>query len=284
MVGAEDGGPAAEAAVAGIERLERLRSRGADASPASDAGARAEIESLIGDLLFSVVDLARRLRCDPSWRCERPPIASPPRSPSRERLPRLSMTAITDVHARQILDSRGNPTVEVDVRLEGGASGSAAVPSGASTGEFEAIELRDGGEAYDGKGVATAVANVNGEIAEALSGAAAADQAAIDRALIELDGTANKSRLGANAILGVSLAVAKAAAADAGRAALPLPRRPARGRRRRSLGPAGADDERAQRRRARRQLRRLPGVHDRRPRGPRPSPRACGSESRSSTP
>jgi enolase len=126
------------------------------------------------------------------------------------------MTAITDVHARQILDSRGNPTVEVDVSLESGAGGRAAIPSGASTGEFEATELRDGGEAYGGKGVATAVANVNGEIAEALSGAVAADQAAIDRALIALDGTPNKSRLGANAILGASLAVAKAAAADAG--------------------------------------------------------------------
>jgi len=125
------------------------------------------------------------------------------------------MTAITDVRARQILDSRGNPTVEVDVGLESGASGRAAIPSGASTGEFEATELRDGGEAYGGKGVATAVANVNGEIAEALSGTVAADQAAIDRLLIDLDGTPNKSRLGANAILGASLAVAKAAAADA---------------------------------------------------------------------
>jgi enolase len=128
----------------------------------------------------------------------------------------IPVTVINDLRARQILDSRGNPTVEVDVNLEGGAVGTAAVPSGASTGEFEATELRDGGEAYDGKGVATAVANVNGEIAEALCGAGAADQAAIDRMLIELDGTPNKSRLGANAILGASLAVAKAAAAGAG--------------------------------------------------------------------
>ena len=126
------------------------------------------------------------------------------------------MSQIGHVHARQILDSRGNPTVEVDVALTSGATGRAAVPSGASTGEFEATELRDGGDAYGGKGVTTAVANVNGEIADAIKGADAAEQGALDRALIELDGTANKSRLGANAILGVSLAVAQAAAADAG--------------------------------------------------------------------
>ncbi|MDP2712969.1 MAG: phosphopyruvate hydratase [Solirubrobacteraceae bacterium] len=126
------------------------------------------------------------------------------------------MSTIERVHARQILDSRGNPTVEVDVALRSGATGRAAVPSGASTGEFEATELRDGGDAYAGKGVLTAVANVNGEIAEAVSGRDAGDQAGLDGALIELDGTANKSRLGANAILGVSLAVAHAAAADAG--------------------------------------------------------------------
>ncbi|MFP5363141.1 MAG: phosphopyruvate hydratase [Thermoleophilia bacterium] len=126
------------------------------------------------------------------------------------------MSQIGHVHARQILDSRGNPTVEVDVALSSGATGRAAVPSGASTGEFEATELRDGGEAYGGKGVTAAVANVNGEIAAAIGGLDAADQAGLDRALIDLDGTANKSRLGANAILGVSLAVAHAAAADAG--------------------------------------------------------------------
>ncbi|MBX5470632.1 MAG: phosphopyruvate hydratase [Thermoleophilaceae bacterium] len=126
------------------------------------------------------------------------------------------MSAIERVHARQILDSRGNPTVEVEVRLESGASGRAAVPSGASTGEFEAVELRDGGEAFGGKGVTKAVANANGEIAEAVKGLDAADQAGLDRAMIELDGTPNKSRLGANAILGVSLAAAKAMAAEAG--------------------------------------------------------------------
>ncbi|HWC25165.1 MAG TPA: phosphopyruvate hydratase [Solirubrobacteraceae bacterium] len=126
------------------------------------------------------------------------------------------MSRIERVHARQILDSRGNPTVEVDVALSSGASGRAAVPSGASTGEFEATELRDGGEAYGGKGVTSAVANVNGEIAAAVAGLAAGDQAALDRALVELDGTDDKSRLGANAVLGVSLAVAHAAAADAG--------------------------------------------------------------------
>jgi enolase len=127
------------------------------------------------------------------------------------------MTAISHVHARQLLDSRGNPTLEVDVRLESGAFGRAAVPSGASTGEHEAVELRDGDPArYLGKGVSKAVANVNGEIARALAGVDAADQRALDRLLVELDGTPNKGRLGANAILGCSLAAARAAAADAG--------------------------------------------------------------------
>ena len=126
------------------------------------------------------------------------------------------MSAIQSVRARQILDSRGNPTVEVDVRLASGASGRAAVPSGASTGEHEAVELRDGGSRFGGKGVTRAVANVEGEIAAGVSGLDAADQGAVDERLIELDGTPNKGRLGANAILGVSLAVAKAAAADAG--------------------------------------------------------------------
>jgi enolase len=124
------------------------------------------------------------------------------------------MSAIASIHARQILDSRGNPTVEVEVVLESGARGLAAVPSGASTGEFEAVELRDGGSQWAGKGVTRAVANVNGEIAAALTGARAAEQGALDRTMIELDGTANKGRLGANALLGVSLAAAKAAAAD----------------------------------------------------------------------
>ena len=125
------------------------------------------------------------------------------------------MGAIEHIHARQILDSRGNPTVEVEVRLGSGAEGRAAVPSGASTGEFEATELRDGGDAWAGKGVSKAVENVNEEIAKALAGARATDQVAIDETLRELDGTPNKSRLGANAILGVSLATARAAAAEA---------------------------------------------------------------------
>jgi enolase len=126
------------------------------------------------------------------------------------------MSRIAHVQARQILDSRGNPTVEVDVLLDSGAFGRAAVPSGASTGAHEAVELRDGGAAYGGKGVTQAVGHVRGEIAEAVRGFDAADQEALDRALIALDGTPNKGRLGANAILGVSLATAKAAAADAG--------------------------------------------------------------------
>ncbi|MGE7418675.1 phosphopyruvate hydratase, partial [Methylobacterium tarhaniae] len=123
------------------------------------------------------------------------------------------MTAITNIAARQILDSRGNPTVEVDVLLEDGSFGRAAVPSGASTGAHEAVELRDGDKSrYGGKGVLKAVEAVNGEILDAIGGMDAEEQAAIDEAMIELDGTPNKARLGANAILGVSLAVAKAAA------------------------------------------------------------------------
>jgi enolase len=130
------------------------------------------------------------------------------------------MSAIIDIHARQILDSRGNPTVEVDVTLESGASGRAAVPSGASTGAHEAVELRDGDKSHFlGKGVLNAVASVNGEIFDAVGGLDADDQVEIDQTMIELDGTPNKARLGANAILGVSLAVAKAAAEEAG---LPL--------------------------------------------------------------
>jgi enolase len=129
------------------------------------------------------------------------------------------MSAIERVHARQILDSRGNPTVEAEVYLSSGASGRAAVPSGASTGEFEAVELRDGGNAWAGKGVMQAVGNVNGEIAAAVKGHDAADQQGLDRMMIELDGTPNKGRLGANAILGVSLAAARASAAENG---LPL--------------------------------------------------------------
>jgi enolase len=127
------------------------------------------------------------------------------------------VSKITRVHGRQILDSRGNPTIEVDVELDSGAFGRAAVPSGASTGQFEAVELRDGGSEWLGKGVTQAVANVDGELASAIAGMDAADQAAVDNALIEADGTPNKGRLGANAILGCSLAAAKAAAADAGK-------------------------------------------------------------------
>jgi len=123
---------------------------------------------------------------------------------------------IADVRGRQVLDSRGNPTVEVEVRLDSGAHGRAIVPSGASTGVHEAVELRDGGDAYGGKGVTQAVVNVNGELAQLAHGRDASDQEGLDRALIDLDGTPNKGRLGANAILGVSLAAAKAAASEAG--------------------------------------------------------------------
>ncbi|MBX3503890.1 MAG: phosphopyruvate hydratase [Parvibaculum sp.] len=126
------------------------------------------------------------------------------------------MTAIIDIIGREILDSRGNPTVEVDVLLEDGSLGRAGVPSGASTGAHEAVELRDGGSRYKGKGVQKAVAAVNGEIFDAIGGMDASEQIQIDRAMITLDGTDNKSRLGANAILGVSLAVAKAEAASLG--------------------------------------------------------------------
>jgi enolase 1/2/3 len=126
------------------------------------------------------------------------------------------MSQIEHVHARQILDSRGNPTVEAELSLRSGAYGRAAVPSGASTGEFEATELRDGGEAWAGKGVSQAVRNVEGEIADAVRGRDALDQRGLDEALIALDGTPNKSRLGANAILAVSLAAAHAAAAEEG--------------------------------------------------------------------
>src|SRR5580704_8024257 len=129
------------------------------------------------------------------------------------------MTAIADIHGREILDSRGNPTVEVDVTLETGVIGRAAVPSGASTGAHEAIEKRDGGPRFGGRGVRQAVEAVNGEIFDALSGFEVEEQLRIDHALIDLDGTPNKARLGANAILGVSLGCAKAAASELG---LPL--------------------------------------------------------------
>ena len=126
------------------------------------------------------------------------------------------MAVIDQIRAREILDSRGNPTVEADVHLSSGVTGRAAVPSGASTGELEALELRDGGDRYAGKGVRKAVANVEDRIASVLKGMDAADQAAIDRAMIDLDGTDNKASLGANAMLAVSLATARAAATDAG--------------------------------------------------------------------
>src|SRR3954469_5530390 len=127
---------------------------------------------------------------------------------------RMATASIKSIHAREVLDSRGNPTVEVDARLEGGALGRAIVPSGASTGEHEAWELRDGDKKrYGGKGVTNAVANVNGKIAAAIKGMDARDQAKIDNRIIELDGSPNKKNLGANALLGVSLAVAHAAAA-----------------------------------------------------------------------
>jgi enolase len=126
------------------------------------------------------------------------------------------MSAIIDIHGREILDSRGNPTVEVEVTLESGASGRAAVPSGASTGAHEAVELRDGDKSrYNGKGVLNAVEAVNGELSDALSGIEGSDQVGVDTMMIDLDGTPNKSRLGANAILGISMAVAKASAAEA---------------------------------------------------------------------
>src|SRR3954464_5137604 len=171
------------------------------------------------------------------------------------------MTAILDVHARQILDSRGNPTVEVDVLLEDGSLGRAAVPSGASTGAHEAVERRDGDKAkYLGKGVCGAVDAVRGEIAEAVTGLDAEDQGEIDALLIDLDGTENKSRLGGNAIPGRTPALAQGGRRprQGGRrrrrpAALPLCRR--------GLGPpaAGADDEHHQWRRPRRQSDRFPG-------------------------
>src|SRR4029079_8830118 len=134
----------------------------------------------------------------------------------RPRQGGLSMGVIASVRGRWILDSRGNPTVEADVRLDSGALGRAAAPSGASTGAHEALELRDKGAEWGGKGVSQAVENVNGEIAGAVGGLDPSDQRALDERLIELDGTPNKDRLGANAILAVSLAAAKAAAAEAG--------------------------------------------------------------------
>src|SRR6202043_1588180 len=166
-----------------------------------------------------------------AWSCERVRIAYKHGTPTltlpRERggegggTPRGTMTAIVDIIGREILDSRGNPTIEVDVVLENGARGRAAVPSGASTGTHEVVELRDGGNRYLGTGVRKAVDAVNGEIFDAIGGMDAEAQVNIDETMIALDGTPNKARLGANAILGVSLACAKAAAAASG---LPLHR------------------------------------------------------------
>ena len=165
------------------------------------------------------------------------------------------MTTIIGVEARQILDSRGNPTVEVEVTLESGGIGRAAVPSGASTGEFEAVELRDGGQEFGGKSVRRAIENVNGIIAKEITGLDATDQRIVDQTLIALDGTPNKTKLGANAILGASLAVAHAAAAARRSAALPVRRGLQRPR------PAGAADEHPEWRQARRQQRRPSGVY-----------------------
>ena len=157
----------------------------------------------------------------------------------------LEIIAVT---ARQVLDSRGNPTVEADVYLEDGSMGRAAVPSGASTGVYEACELRDGGQEYGGKSVMKAVTNINTEIAEAVIGMNALDQAEIDQTMIDLDGTPNKSRLGANAILAVSMAVAHAAADSLHR-------------RHQCKGPAGSHDEHSQRRCPRHQQRGHSGIH-----------------------
>ena len=187
------------------------------------------------------------------------------------------MSIIAAVGAREILDSRGNPTVEVEVLLEDGAFGRAAVPSGASTGAFEAVELRDGGKRYLGKGVQKAVAGVVDTISGAVIGLDADDQRLVDQAMLDLDGTANKAKLGANAILGVSLATAKAAAESVRPAAVPLRRRPQR------PPAAGADDEHRQRRVARRLQRRRAGVHDRPDRRRRPSARRCSRAPRSTT-
>ena len=126
------------------------------------------------------------------------------------------MSRIKVVSGRQVIDSRGNPTVEVEVLLHSGATGRAMVPSGASTGQFEAVELRDGGEIWSGKGVKKAISHVNNEIADAVLGLDATDQRVLDQTMIDLDGTDDKSRLGANAILGVSLATARSAAQDSG--------------------------------------------------------------------
>jgi len=198
------------------------------------------------------------------WRPRRLVEQSPPvrmiatRNPSARRYPAMSKTSIRNIIGREILDSRGNPTVEVDVRLEDGVLGRAAVPSGASTGEYEALELRDGDKSrYGGKGVKEAVANVNEKVAPTLENWDARDQRKIDDRLIELDGTTNKKNLGANAMLGVSLAVAHAAAAA--EKCLPL----SLSRRGRGESFTGADDEYLKRRCTLRRADRFSRIHDR---------------------
>ena len=167
------------------------------------------------------------------------------------------MSIITDVYAREILDSRGNPTIEVEVYTESGALAAEWFLPGASTGEYEAVELRDGDKArYGGKGVTKAVDNVNNIIAEAIIGYDVRDQMAIDKAMIALDGTPNKGKLGANAILGVSIAVARAAADYLEVPFIPLPRRI------QHKSITNSNDEHHQRRITRRQLNRLPRIHD----------------------
>ena len=200
--------------------------------------------------LLAAVREARRGR-------RRPRAGPAPGGRSIQRRGGRSLSEIEKVHARQILDSRGNPTVEVDVALKSGASGRAAVPSGASTGEFEAVELRDGGDAWGGKGVSKAVANANGELARAVQGLDAADQAALDRAMIDLDGTPEQGPPRRQRDPR-RLAGRRQGGRGGGRAAALAPPRRGGGAR-----AARADDERAQRRRARRQQGGLPGVHGR---------------------
>ena len=187
------------------------------------------------------------------------------------------MPIIEQVGAREILDSRGNPTVEVEVALIDGTFARAAVPSGASTGEHEAVELRDGGDRYGGKGVKKAVQAVLDEIAPAVIGLNADDQRLVDQALLDLDGTPDKSRLGANAILGRLAGGGQGRRRFGRAAAVPLPGRTQRAH------PAGADDEHPQRRRARRHRRRHPGVHGGADRGARAFTRRCAGVPRSTT-
>ena len=231
-----------------LGELEAEVARAGEPSPETEADAKVAHE--VGDLLFTVVNLARRLNVDPELalrgderalrrarragrgarrRARRAAGASSPLERAGPLLrPRQGgdrMSSIARVHGRQILDSRGNPTVEVDVELESGAFGRAAVPSGASTGVHEAVELRDGGEAWGGKGVTKAVANVDGEIAAAVQGLDAPDQRALDERLLELDGTPNKGRLGANAVPRRLAGGGEGRRGGGGRPALPLPRR-----------------------------------------------------------